>query len=334
MSELPQLPWPTLDWRALHAELERDTDAGLRDEVRRYFTEKRVIGRPTRRQVIACSLFFKPSDPALAWPPPDFHTVHTVRVRDGRSTWWEAYAAPLLENLYRLPYVLPDWDVHLYLAADLVPLVEIFALPQVILHVMDHDSLAAQPGMMWRFLAHDLEGVDEVANLDVEEEWEKLLGASCIGDWRRSNLALFRRMNPKEIDPRLKNQSIYRPIGGGCFCYRPQPDFSMRGACEAFTFAALRKNLQVEFTHPTRGVVRQFGCDWPYYGMDETFLQQAVYPFFLRRGVHTNFEENVSPILFPLDLQAAFDAHPDSVLTHGFGAAHRRMGLADATCER
>lgn len=310
------LPWETIDWRTAWAEYDRQADPASRRLVSSMFAEQAVIGCGSHQRVIGCALFCKSVDSGPIWPQPTRETVHTIMARRGAMTWWEAYAAPLLDNLHRLPYTLPDVDVHVFLAADLGWLVEALALPNVVVHLMEHSSLAAAPGMMWRFLAHDVPGAAEAFCLDVEDDWSWFVRLRRVEEWRRSGLALFRHLHPQDFVPGSGDVTIYRPLVGCHIAYRPQPDFVMRKACEAFVWLTMMGRVSTTLVHPTRGEVQIFGHRWPEYGFDEAFLLRVFYPFWLSRGVSTNFNVLDDSLLFAQDLCATLKAHPDSTVTH------------------
>lgn len=311
------LPWPVIDWKQAWTEFEVQASLEVRQSVARLFAEDQIIGEMRHERIISCSLYCKPSDTGVTWPRPTFATVQRLKVRQGRQTWWETYAGPFLKNVHQLAYTRPDTDVHVYLAGDLAWMLKFLRLPQVVIHVMRHDSLTASPGMMWRYLAHDLLGIREIQFVDIEDPWSHAAWMNRIHEWRESGLALLRHVNPTEWDPVVPNLVIYRPLSGGYWVVRPQSDFSMSRACQSFAWLAMQKQIPTQMQHPTRGEVAMFGHCWPDYGIDETFLQHMVYPIFLDRGIATNFNESDSPTLFGLDLAAAAAACPQAVLTRG-----------------
>jgi hypothetical protein len=312
-----RLPWAEIDPRAAWREFHQHAGGSVHDEILGYFAERAALGTATRPRVIACSLFCKPVDldDSAAMASPD--EMRRRPVRNGACTWWEAYAAPLLRNLRRLPYTFPEHEAHVYLAADLDWLADALCLPQVVVHVMQHSSLAACPGMLWRFLAHDLPDVEEVINVDAEDEWTDFGLSRRLGEWRESGLGLYRHMNPQEWDPTAARLLTYRPLVGCHFAYRPRQDLSMREAVCGFAWLAAQGRVPTTTWHPTQGEVPMFGHRWPNYGMDETFLQHVFYPAMLERGVYTNFNVSHSPVMFALDLFAAARAHPGAIVTQG-----------------
>jgi hypothetical protein len=320
------LPWEIIDADAAWSEFQKSGDRHSQQAVTALFDEQEVIGRSRHTRIIACSLYFKPSSTGMEWGIPSFEAANRIRVRSGAQTWWDVYADPLLRNLHTLLYVRPDADVHLYLASDMTWMIKYFKLPQVVIHLMAHTSIAASPGTMWRFLAHDLPGIAEVQFSDIEDGWDLKHVAQPLSLWRNSDLALFRHLNPHEWDPHVADLLIYRPLGAGSCSMRPQADFSMRRACVAFTWLALQGRIPTRMRHPLRGDVEMFGHHWPNYGFDESFLQHAVYPFFLDRGVFTSYTYSASDALFKLDLAAAFHACPRSIVTRNGNALHVPSG--------
>lgn len=311
------LPWAIVDWQAAWADFESATPPDQRHHVERFYTEQEVIGQGHSDRVLSCSLYCKPSDTGVPWETPTPESVHRLRVRGGRLTWWDAYASPLLRNLHALPYVRPGTDVHLYLASDMTWMIKHLRLPRVVIHVMHTESLTACPGMMWRYLAHDLPGVREVQYVDIEDPWSFAHWKRRMDEWRESGLALFRYMSPSEWDPVVPDLVIYRPVSGGYHLVRPQADFSMFRAAVAFTWLGIQNRIPTRMQHPVRGDVPLFGHRWPDYGFDETFLQHVVYPFFLDRGISTNYDRSNSETLFIRDTMAAAQACPRAMVTQG-----------------
>jgi hypothetical protein len=193
------LPWMTIDWRSAWSEYTEEAPAEARAEVSGLFAEQRLVGKPCRPRVISCCLFCKPVDQGPVWAVPTFENVESIPARGGTTNWWQAYAAPLFRNLHQLPYTFPDVEVHVYLASDLDWLAETLALPQVVVHLMQHPSFNAGPGMMWRFLAHDLPHVTEVFTVDAEDDWSGFARLQRVADWRRSDLKFFRYVNPMRL---------------------------------------------------------------------------------------------------------------------------------------
>lgn len=312
------LPWSTIDWMSAWNDFEEQATADERREITDMFSVRKTVGTPTSTEILACSLFCRPPDVGPVWDPPTRQNVHQIRARAGRMSWWEAYAAPLFRNLHRLPFTYPNREVHLYLAADLDWLVPDLTLPGVVIHVMNHSSIAAVPGMMWRYLAHDLPGVTEIYNVDIEDSWTSLrIFEPHVEAWRKSQLALFRHYNPHEWSPDVKDLLVYRPLVGCHLFYRPQPDFSAFKSCCASVWLAMKNRFPTTMNHPWRGDVPMFGHRWPDYGFDESYLQHILYPHFLPRGIYSHWHTSRSEVLFPLDLFATAKANPGSIAVMG-----------------
>lgn len=311
------LPWTILDHVELCSAYLTGTGLDEQTAVQSLFATQKIIGKAKCESAISCSLFCKYVDTETTGVTPTRSNANEVLSRAGNAKWWDFYVAPLLHKLHAIAYQHPSMDVHLYLGSDLEWMVDALALPQVVIHLMESSSISAQPGMMWRFLTHDISGLSEVFIMDIEDNWCRTLSSKTIPLWRESGLVLLRYINPHEF-ANAEEICIYRPICANFFAIRPQSQFSMRTACEAFVSLAKAGAAPLDINHPVRGSCPAFGHTWPYYGFDETFLQRVFYPFTQTVGVFTVIDEVKSPYLFPADMESTFNAHPASVLSIGF----------------
>lgn len=295
-------------------EPERENLAGL-------FRVADIINSKPARHVVSASLFWKPmvpSDeevPALTKELLRNPAAYGLVARQDNP--WEYYVEPLLDGARILTDAKPDVAFRVYLANDMA-----FAIPELVaagceVYLMESSSIGMQPGMMWRFLALEHEGLVTVTDSDrareviYDVERTQLVAEAGLAHWRVAYTC-------GREETRRALPTHYRPIlachFGSALAY------PMEHLMAAFLWNCGRGEVATEISLGPEMKKAIMGTQWPDYGFDEWFLQTAFYPRMVFHGVLTFVPWNDRKLnqWFALDIEYCTWANPKSeILYHG-----------------
>jgi hypothetical protein len=292
---------------------ERDTLAGHFRVAEVY---NRKDGEPARH-VVAASLFWKPLREKGVELPPLTCGMKLDSKQETMTRYsnpWEHYVEPLFEGAKSLAETRPDVVFRVYLANDLAHLIPELTAAGCEVHLMESSSLGMQPGMMWRFLALEHDGLVTITDSDRatevinDVERTELMAEAGLGFWRVPYTC--GREETRQALP-----SHYRPILASQF--GSARSFPLRDLMMAFLWHSERGTLP---THLTLGEKKQelWGTRWPDYGFDEWFLQTVFFPRMAFEGILTfvAWEDRALNHWFALDIEYCTWANPNSEILH------------------
>ncbi len=263
------------------------------------------------KKIIAYSLFWKPSHTGLSVPIVNKQTVYQSKNEDRLEdkTFYQTYVKPLSITLSKIPKIYPGWGVRIYLANDLAFLIDdLFCrFPFVEVFLMESNSIAHNPGAMWRLLVFD---DPNVAMASIRDSDDKLSGSTerAVADWLNGpDTKGFYRKTLFHNRVHLyegKGQYEYSPIyagscGGKLIHSMVQMEKAMKGYIlyrERNPNAFIHPSIIVDDIHP-----QGFGNKFPAYGFDESFLRHVIYYSMAHKGLLTTLPNSVFlPLSYPV----------------------------------
>ena len=293
-----------------------------------WFGIDRIINPQQTKHTVCFSLFWKnihSEDPELPVPNRDILRHAQARGIVKRFAPWEHYIQPLLEGAKKVKKARKDTSFRIYLAADLVFLINDFTRLGCEVRLMKSSSLRHNPGAMWRYLA-----LDEKSTLltfsDADRAPRVLADLDRTDTMARSGLGLWRvpwfAEKPISAKKGEENHIPYRPILGCQFgSASPLP---ARLLMEAICWNTARGYITKMCQPPGCGPRQVYGADWPDYGFDEWFLQTAVYPRIAQGGVLSFLPADAGSPLLAVDIEYVTWANPRSEIVY--------FGKAGASC--
>ncbi len=283
-----------------------------------YFGVKRIFNaRPGATHILSTSLFWKNIREEMPAITITGRKMFMKANKNGllRFDPWNHYTAPLLKGAHWLSRKHPEAVFRVYLAADLEFLIPDLTDAGCEVYLMKSNSLAHNPGAMWRMLAFEEEG-KLVTILDSDRAARPGPDVLRTVELERVGLGWWRVPVWGELNE--VGNMHYRPmIGCQMGTNRSIPaGLLMR----ALIWHTTRGTIDTFSTPPGCKRVRVHGSIWPDYGFDEWFLLTAVYPRAAFDGFLTFVPAEARSRLLPLDIEYAQWANPDSELAY-FGAA-------------
>jgi hypothetical protein len=305
--------FPVMDDDML-AEFEELATPEERNELEEWFGVARIFNPQDKPQILALSLFWKPSsDKKEPYPQPTREILKNAGSMglNLRFEPWPHYIQPVLDETPRILQQVDNVAVRVYLAADLE-----FLVPDLIeagceVYLMRHPSIAHAPGVAWRVLALGEENKlvtivdsDRIGGAVADLERTRTMELAGLAAWRV----------PVLIDQDQGGAVAYKPIIG---CQiGAMGGWPVESLLHAFTWHSRRGSI------PT--MVEMPGCGprpinlgyWPEFGFEEWFLGVVMYPRLAAGGLLTFVPANGKSCLLTLDIEYATWANPSSQLVH------------------
>lgn len=306
--------FPVLDDDHLTA-YENLASAEDRDKIRELFRVAEVFNSKPARHIVATSLFWKgmTSGPGMAQElDKDFLMDPSKLGQHGRvANPWQHYVEPIFEGARKLSRDRPDVTFRVYLANDMA-----FVIPELVqsgceVFLMGGSSSGMQPGMMWRFLALEHDGLVTVTDADRagdvihDIDRTERIAAAGIAHWRVAYTC-------GREETRQASATHYRPVMACQFgSSRPYP---MVDLMAAFIWNYWQGKVGTDLTLGPDSGKRIMGSQWPDYGFDEWFLQTAFFPRMAFNGVLTfvPWSDRSLNQWFALDIEYCTWANPIS----------------------
>ena len=349
LSPAPRIAPLTMEEMYPHVPAETLVGAAWQKRFREYFLDSGefsddpfAVGERThrpQRKCIAVCLFRQNVDNRS---PHEF-PVHP-------PTWHTRYWVGL-QNVVQQMQHFPEWKLRIFVERELWDEVHsAFAdHPQVELYRMRVNSIGANPGSLWRFLALDDRSLDLVLETDVDEALTPKL--DLIRTFEMDSRAAVGRIGgfvsdrQYRIAPGESAAKNYATMIGSCVMSRPQSfDFDIADAMRGFM--AYRRHMSESerpwaysdtdqpsvYNQPIGGHIHGWGSHWYMYCFDERFLKHVLYYHFAERSQLHTWASSVHP--FHLDPEGASDLAFTrsrgnvSVWPHS-AARLSRLGLSD-----
>lgn len=294
---------------------ESTAEPGEQAEIARNFRVCEVVNTKERSRIASTSLFSGMGDSAPGDGP----------WTEG-SGGWDAYVKPVLEGAVWLRRRRADAQMRVYLGHELRFLLGRLVEAGCEVMLMEASSAERQPGMIWRYLAFEEEGL-EVTILDAKR------ARLVVEDSRRTSVTVMR--GPKFW--RFANwqhgpAESYTPLSGDQFGGLSEGWDVTRLAC-AFVWLCRRGGMRVPPGEGACGEVAGWPR-WPGAGVDAWFASAALFPRMARAGLLTIMSEEVPYFhLNAMDVDFCVRQNPDCEIFFA-GAAARRKPIRISSCLR
>ena len=280
-----------------------------------YGTERVLNNQPDRKDIVSVSLFWKnvrEGDPELPVPTRDILQNAQELGLAKRFNPWDHYVKPLLEQVPKLGLKFPGVVIRVYLAKDMEFLAEELAAAGNEVHVMKSSSIHFAPAGLWRFLPFSEKGrrvtvtdVDRLNELESDLARSRTMEEAGVGAWRV----------PVPVDLTGDRKVCYLPFMGCQFGVQGGL-LDARQLLNAFTWHAIRGNVDPMVIFPCCGPLQIQSHKWPSYGFDEFFMTIAAYPRLAQQGMLTFVQSSAKSQLLTLDVEYVTWGNPNSELVY------------------
>lgn len=285
-----------------------------------YGTERVLNAQPDKLDVVSVSLFWKNvryGDPELPTPTREILQNAQAMGLAKRFNPWDHYVKPLLERVPKLKQKFPEVVIRIHLANDMEFIADELAAAGNEVHVMKSSSILFAPGGLWRFLPFTEPGkrvtvtdVDRLNELESDLLRTKTMEDVGVGAWRV----------PVPIDLTGDRRVCYLPFMGCQFGVQGGL-MNARQLLDAFTWHAIRGNIDPSVIFPGCGPLLIQSHKWPSYGFDEFFMTVAAYPRLAQHGMLTFVPTFTKSQLLSLDVEYVTWGNPKSELVYFPGAS-------------
>jgi hypothetical protein len=280
-----------------------------------YGTERVLNAQPERKDIVSVSLFWKnvrSGEPDLPTPTRELLKNAQALGLAKRFNPWDHYVRPLLELVPKLSIKFPEAVVRVYLAKDMEFLADELAAAGNEVHVMKSSSINFAPAGLWRFLPFTEEGrrvtvtdIDRLNELESDLIRTRTMDETGVGAWRV----------PVPIDQTGDKKICYLPFMGCQFGVRGGL-LDARQLLDAFTWHAIRGNIDPLVNLPGCGPLPILSHKWPSYGFDEFFMTVAAYPRLAQEGMLTFVPTAARSQILALDVEYVTWGNPSSELVY------------------
>lgn len=295
---------------------EEQVSPAERAELEEWYGEERVINpRPDNIDIVSVSLFWKnvrEGDPELPVPTREILQNAQAMGLAQRFNPWDHYVRPLLEKVPELCQKFPDVTFRVYLAKDLEFLADELAAAGNEVHLMKSSSINFAPAGLWRFLPFSEEGkritvtdIDRLNELESDLLRTRTMAQAGVGAWRV----------PVPVDQTPDRKICYLPFMGCQFGVQGGA-LDARQLLDAFTWHAIRGNIDPLVISPGCGPLPIQSHKWPSYGFDEFFMTVAAYPRLAQQGMLTFVPSTARSQLLTLDVEYVTWGNPNSELIY------------------
>ena len=266
-------------------------------EIEKYFEVEKIFDEiPEKNRCISCSLFCQNSNNRYKneQPAPNFH--------DKNSNWYKKYYSSLKNMIQDKNTIFPDYKIRLYLENQLEEFTnELLSLSnnQLEIYLMKNNSIGANPGALWRFLAFDDKNLDIAMCFDIDEPLKDK--KKLIETFEKSDKVFGRYMgdvnnniyiNKKENTAKNYPVVIASKIG----CKPSQSDISFKDNLTKYMFHRVKRcnskkpwqekddDVLNDYNRPIGNQYAGWGGDIHIYGFDEKGFKHIFFPYFVKRS--------------------------------------------------
>jgi hypothetical protein len=229
------------------------------------------------------------------------------------QTWKSKYWAGLLGVVADLAY-FPDWKLRIYVEPALwyEVYLEFASHPQIELYRMAVNTIGANPGSFWRFLALADQSLDLVLETDIDEslraKWDYIQTFELDSHSAVGRIGGFISDRHYLVDPPDSPVKNFATMIGSCVMSRPaRVDFDMSAAIRGF-MAHRRYYSQTDqpwaysdsepsspYNLPIGSHIYGWGSHWYMYCFDERFLKHVMYYHFAQKSELQTWAFSSSP---------------------------------------
>lgn len=282
-------------------------DENLKNEYTDYFTVQEIVNPINNlSKAISVSLFCQNVDSKYEgeFEAPDHNDVN--------SKWYNKYYKNLLKLVNDKKSLLPKYKLRIYLENKLQGLKNNLINDNTEIYIMKHNSIGAQPGMLWRFMAFDDKSLDVVFAIDIDEDFGNNL--KYINAFDKSNKTFGRFMSSYNYDFKINNKLSDSPLNytvviGSKVGVRPKQ--SNISFVNNFILLMLLINNRYNsekrwgfddneemtpYNKPINETNICWGCNPFIYGFDEKVFKHLFFPYFVKKGecltmTHNNIDK-------------------------------------------
>jgi hypothetical protein len=277
------------------------------DEIKSLFSIKEIINPlPHIHNCISVSLFYQNPDNEY----PEQHQKRDLEY------WRNKYYLSLIRFIedFRKSDLAESgqWKMRIYLEncllqSELVDINHLFSAARgrdrLEIYHMATNSIGAQPGMLWRFLAYDDRELDTAFVCDIDDRFEdrrtKILSfhnspQHCVFgrylSYSKDNFNIDKERNvpPLNYATVIGCMNGMRPKKSGISIKKCMIDYILwrinRVNTSAKPWEEFDDHDTSRFSAPIRNHKYGWGGWWTVYGFDERFLKHVIFPYFARRG--------------------------------------------------
>jgi len=226
---------------------------------------------------------------------------------DENSVWYNKYYKNLLNLINDKKYILPDYKLRIYLENKLSHLKNELINEFTEVYIMKSNSIGAQPGTLWRFMAFDDKSLDIAFCLDIDESLIDNLKYIKAFEKHDKTLGRFMgnfgdcKINKNENDSALN----YTVVLGSKIGVRPQKsDISFIKYLVLFMllindrynskkpWALYDDEKLTLYNKPFNEKNFCWGCNIYVYGFDEKIWKHVFFPYFIKKSEVLTFTFN------------------------------------------
>jgi hypothetical protein len=272
-------------------------------EVSELFSIDYIVNEQTQVNCISASLFCQNVDNTYV-------DEHERPSREPDSKWYNKYFKQLLQLIeeFNNSSYSKNWKIRIYLEASLINMISLIKNNNVEIYIMKHNSVGAQPGMLWRYLSFDDKSLNSILATDIDQKFEEIRKdldniEKCESAYPKS--VLIRKM-PYYMNAfnntafKINNTSdavnVTVVLGSMVGFYPKRSSINIKELMIKYKclrmdrynskYPHLDYDSDAENTIFNKPIKNNLGWGghWYTYGFDEKFLKAVVFPYFAQRG--------------------------------------------------
>jgi hypothetical protein len=226
---------------------------------------------------------------------------------DKNSEWYNKYYLNLLKLVNDKKTILPEYKLRIYLENKLAYLKDDLINDYTEIYLMKNNSVGANPGALWRFIAFDDKSLDIAFSLDIDEDL--INNIKYIKIFEEHDKTFGRFLSNHEDDLRISkndnNPFNYPVVMAGISCIRPKKsNISFIHYIVLFMLLINRrfnsdKKWSIDdneeltiYNKPFNNNLYCWGCNPFIYGFDEKVFKHIFFPYFAKKGEILTFTIN------------------------------------------
>lgn len=263
------------------------------------FEIEKIINKTSQNNCFTCALFCQNVDNKK------ISIDHSLDYQDKNSKWYKKYYLSLLKFIqdFKRSKYYNNYKIRIYLEKQLDCFINelLSQCDHLEIYYMRSNSIGAQPGMLWRFLAFDDKDLDIVFCSDIDVDFNSHIN-NKLNTFSSNNKAFGRCIPPHNIDIRINKNDNNSPHNytvciGSSIAIRPKlldvnikdtiinytlyriSRYTSNKPCEEFDFANTEK-----YNNPVGDHIYGWGGYWTMYGFDEKFWKHTIFPYLIKKG--------------------------------------------------
>lgn len=220
------------------------------------------------------------------------------------TNWYKKYYISFMNFIkeYNNSHYFDKWKIRIYLENKMGGIINklLIQSPHIEIYHMKHNSIGAQPGMLWRFMAFNDNTLDTAFSCDIDDTLHTYM--PYIDSFYNSNKTFGRYLSYYgdnfNIDKTDNNSPLnYAVVLGSRIGFRPKnTELNIVNIIINYILHRISRysscnpheefdNVNTErFNKPIRNHIYGWGGLWTMYGFDEKFWKHTLFPYFVKRG--------------------------------------------------